>query len=192
MRVGRSIVVPYHAGGAPGDAGAARRRGAVTRHVRHATWSERFMADDATLLKLEAPADEAPTTRAQAVAVSADGRTASVATAEDDAAPDDAALDLAPTTTAGEAEVPITIEGRWAYFPVFTSIEPAAGEGGKRGQMNYKGYSVPLVVADVARGAPNPFESTYTLPPIATDHHHEMKDGQLFHTHGKGGAHRHV
>ena len=95
-------------------------------------------------------------------------------------------------SSGGGGRVPITVEGQWAYFPVFTSIERAAGDRGKRGQHEYKGYAVPLVVADVAPGAPNPFEKAHTLPPIATDHHHEMKDGQLFHTHGKGGAHRHV
>ena len=92
----------------------------------------------------------------------------------------------------GSERVPITVEGRWAYFPVFTSIARAEGEKGRRGHHDYKGYAVPLVVADVAPGAINPFEKAHALPPIATDHHHEMKDGQVFHTHGKGGAHRHV
>ena len=96
------------------------------------------------------------------------------------------------STTQPATGTPITVEGRWAYFPVFTSIEPQKGEKGRKGHHDYKGYSVPLVVADVSPGAPNPFEKSYTLPPIATDHHHEFKDGQLFHTHGKGGAHRHV
>ena len=50
----------------------------------------------------------------------------------------------------------------------------------------------PAAANPFSGGAPNPFEKTQTLPPIAVDHDHEMKDGQLFHTHGKGGAHRHV
>ena len=159
------VAVPYHAAGAPGDPSAERRRGAVTRHVRHATWSESFVTDSAALLLEQG--DAAATE--EKVAVGADGSTTQPATG-----------------------TPITVEGRWAYFPVFTSIEPQKGEKGRKGHHDYKGYSVPLVVADVSPGAPNPFEKSYTLPPIATDHHHEFKDGQLFHTHGKGGAHRHV
>ena len=77
-------------------------------------------------------------------------------------------------------------------MPVFRSTGPAAGDQGRRGQHVYRGFSVPLIVADVEPGSPNPYEGQQTLPPIATDHHHEMKDGQIFHTHGKGGAHRHI
>jgi hypothetical protein len=208
-----TVAVPYHAAGAPGDPAAERRRGAITRHVRHATWSENFVADDATasLLRLQPadpPSTDATATSAQdggvaqptsspsseraSVAVGAHGDatpSADTPAAAADAAGGAAAVVLPPSEGGG---VPVTVEGRWAYFPVFTTIEPMAGERGRRGHHDYKGYSVPLVVADVAPGAPNPFEKVHTLPPIAPDHDHEFKDGQLFHSHGKGGAHRHV
>ena len=187
-----AVAVPYHAGRTTDDTPAERRRGSdsITRHVRHSTWSEDFVVDDATLKRLS-PADAEPTAElpesdSEAHAVGADGSTSQSAQAESSTA--------VSTPPGGEAggSVPITVEGQWAYFPVFTSMERAAGEKGRRGHHEYKGYAVPLVVADVAPGAVNPFEKAHTLPPIATDHHHEMKDGQLFHTHGKGGAHRHV
>ena len=165
---------------------------AVTRHVRHSTWSEEFVVDDATLKRLSPaeaePTAELPESGAEAHTVGADGSTSQSTQTESSGS---TALSTPPGGEAG-GRVPITVEGQWAYFPVFTSMERAPGERGRRGHHEYKGYAVPLVVADVAPGAVNPFEKAHTLPPIATDHHHEMKDGQLFHTHGKGGAHRHV
>ena len=58
LRVAPQVAVPYHAGR---DALEERRRGSesITRHVRHSTWSEKFVADDATMLRL-APAEEGP------------------------------------------------------------------------------------------------------------------------------------
>ena len=56
----------------------------------------------------------------------------------------------AAVAEASSSAAAVTIEGRWAYFPVFTSIGPAPGERGRRGAQEYKGHAVPLVVADVA------------------------------------------
>ena len=87
---------------------------------------------------------------------------------------------------------PITVEGRWAYFPCFHLDRAAKGREGPQGAPRLQGLLGAFGGRRRLSGAPNPFEKSYTLPPIATDHHHEFKDGQLFHTHGKGGAHRHV
>ena len=61
------------------------------------------------------------------------------------------------------------------------------------GPRNYKGYAVPLMVAESDPIASNPFETHKTLPPIAVDHHHDVHSpgSQLHHTHS-GKAHRHV
>ena len=88
--------------------------------------------------------------------------------------------------------VSVAIEGKWAYLPVFETDAPMDPRN-PNGPRNYKGYAVPLMVAESDPIASNPFETHKTLPPIAVDHHHDAHSpgSQLHHTHS-GKAHRHV
>lgn len=149
------------------------------------TWVESFVANggDAENPLLEfIPTEmlDAPTEKDSKVEVDTDGETHAEA----------ATMDLATQTK-------VSIEGRFAYFPVMDSPQPL-DPNEPRGRQKYKGISVPLMVIDPAEGSepvqPRKHEKRNVLPPIVMDHHHDFSDahGSMVTHHHGGRSHRHA
>ena len=91
----------------------------------------------------------------------------------------------------------LSIEGRFAYFPILDAPEPVDPDQ-PMGRQRYKGISVPIMVIDPAEGEeptmPRKHEMSNRLPPIVSDHHHEFdgRHGSMVSHHHGGRVHRHA